>query len=36
MLRHEGVKGCDSQWERDVNKWVMWLVVFLGMGCMVM
>jgi len=37
MFRHEGVQGCDSQWESDVNKWVLWLVVFLVfMGCMVM
>ena len=27
-MRHEGVQGCDSQWESDVNKEVMWLVIF--------
>jgi len=31
MLRHEGVLGCDSQWESDVNKWIMSLVLFLGL-----
>jgi len=31
MLRHEGVQGCDSWLESDVNKWVMWLVLFLGL-----
>jgi len=31
MLRHEGVQGCDSRWESDLSKWVLWLVVFLGL-----